>query len=127
MATSNSTPIYTSLTDVTVNIGSPRWFTRRDSSLTVRVAVAVVQLIAVGASRRRRGTTRDHAGSAAQSTGCGAERAADNRAHRTRCPIAARCPSRLARYRARYRVGISRRSHRLTDAAVVCVTRRTDI
>src|SRR5438045_382372 len=87
-------------------------------SLTVRVAVAVVPVVAPGAGRRRRAGARQHVGGAAKGAGRGAERAADHRADRARRAIAARGSGCLALYRAGDRVGIAERSGRLTDAAI---------
>src|SRR5712672_3035244 len=87
----------------------------RTDGLAVRVAVAVVPVVAPGAASRRGAPARQHIAGAAKGSGRRAERAADYRADGTRRPIAARGPGGLALYRAEYRVGIAERPGRLTD------------
>ena len=59
--------------------------------------------------------------------GGGAKRPANDRSDGTAGCITARGPGRLPGHRAGYRVSIPRRPHRLADAIIIRVTRRTGI
>src|SRR5437763_2961563 len=90
----------------------------------VGVTVAVVPVVAPGASAWRGAAARQHVGGAGKRAGGGADRAANHRANRTRRPITARGPGRLARHCAGYGVPIAERPDRLTDPTIKRVTRR---